>query len=497
MPDLAGTVVSERYELGDVLGAGGQGAVYRARDRKTGRGVAVKMLAPGVAHNPEFAARLAREQEALVALAGTSAVAVYDLCRTPNGSLCLVMELLDGGDLELHLSELESRGERLSKERLCAIFEPVVDTLERAHDVGIVHRDVKPSNIFVLADGAGVRLLDFGLSRMQAAAPLTAAGMVVGSPSYIAPEIWRGHSEDVDGRADVYSLGVILFRCLSGELPFASDGLVETMRLVTTAPRPSPRSARPDLPKAVDAWAEKALSVDPAERFEGVRALYGGLLEALEYTPPPRAPRPVADSLVGAWRAATSVFRRFIDAASAGTPEPGSRRAAEPADLDDDESDRPTLEFQRQPPSIRPETAAIDDGWEEVADSEIHSSSPESQELRRTALSGSSDGAGVEVTDVEVEAVTGERAKEPSKTANDHSRKPKRATVTQKPKAARKAKRAAPKPVVKPRPSPAAKARTAKKKAVRKPKSGTGAVTRSDTTSGRKKKTAAKARRRR
>src|ERR1041385_8670739 len=137
MTSLAGTVVSERYELGEILGQGGQGTVYRARDRTTGRSVAVKMLSPGVAHNREFAVRLAREQEALVALAGTSAVAVYDLCRAPGGSLCLVMELLEGVDLERHLADLEQRGARLSKERIAAIFEPIVDTLERAHEAGI------------------------------------------------------------------------------------------------------------------------------------------------------------------------------------------------------------------------------------------------------------------------------------------------------------------------------------------------------------------------
>jgi serine/threonine-protein kinase len=374
MSDLAGTVVSERYELGEVLGQGGQGTVYRARDRTTGRDVAVKMLSPGVANSRESGVRLAREQEALVALAGTSAVAVYDLCRASNGSLCLVMELLDGVDLERHLGDLEDRRALLSKERLNAIFEPVVDTLERAHDAGIVHRDVKPSNIFLLSNGGGVRLLDFGLSRMKSAAPLTAAGMVVGSPAYIAPEIWKGHSEEVDGRADVYSLGVILFRCLSGEVPFESESLVDMLRMVTTAERPSLRKLRPDLPPAIDAWVATALAVDRDARYADVRSLWKGLLQALDYTPPPRAPRQVADSLVGAWRAARSVFRKFIEGAAAGAME--AKQAAQPASNEDDDGDRPTLIFKRPPPpSIVPETSAIDEGWDEVTDAEIHSSS--------------------------------------------------------------------------------------------------------------------------
>jgi eukaryotic-like serine/threonine-protein kinase len=405
MPDLAGTVVSDRYELAEILGQGGQGTVYRARDRTTGRGVAVKMLSPGVANNPEFAIRLAREQEALVALAGTSAVAVYDLCRASGGSLCLVMELLEGTDLERHLAGVEQRHERLTKERINAIFDPIVDTLERAHEAGIVHRDVKPSNIFVLANGGGVRLLDFGLSRMRTAAPLTAAGMVVGSPAYIAPEIWKGQSEEVDGRADVYSLGVILFRCLSGNVPFESESLVDMLRLVTTAPRPSLHAARPDLPKSVDAWAEKALAVDRAARFDSARSMWKGLLAALDYIPPPRVHRPVADSLVGAWRAATSVFRRFIEVASVGMP--GAAPAAQPTLSEPDEDgDRPTLIFKRPaPPSIVPETSAIDEAWEEVADSEIHSSRLSAQKaaLRPPPLPSTHEDGWEEVHELESE----------------------------------------------------------------------------------------------
>jgi serine/threonine protein kinase len=415
MSTLEGTVVSERYELGEVLGKGGQGTVYRARDRSTGRGVAVKMLSPGVANNPEFAVRLAREQEVLVALAGTAAVAVYDLCRAPGGSLCLVMELLEGVDLERHLAELERRREHFSKERINAVFEPVVDTLERAHDVGIVHRDVKPSNIFLLKNGGGTKLLDFGLSRMRSAAPLTAAGMVVGSPAYIAPEIWKGQSEAVDGRADVYSLAVILFRCLCGAVPFESESLVDMMRMVTSSPRPSLHAARPDLPRAVDIWVEKALAVDRTQRFEDVRSLWKALLLALEYTPPPRAYRPVAESFVGAWRAATSVFRRFIDAASTGSPEPKAAPATSDPDPD---GERPTLIFKRpSPPSIVPETAAIDEGWEEVADSEVHSSalSAAREDAARVA-SSSAEERWEEITDVEVEEpVTRPRAKKPAK----------------------------------------------------------------------------------
>lgn len=353
MGELLGIVVADRYELTGVLGQGGQGVVYRARDRSAGRDVAIKMLSDSVADDPVYAARLAREQEALVALAGTSAVAVYDLCEAPNGSLCLVMELLEGTDLEQHLSELETRGERLPLPRLSAVAEPIVDTLERAHDAGIIHRDLKPGNIFLLQNGDGVRLFDFGLSRSRKAMRLTQAGTVMGSPSYIAPEVWKGDPDALDGRVDVYSLGVILFRSLSGKLPFVGGNLKESFELASSAPRPSLRALRPDLSPKVDAWVAQALAIDPDRRYQTVRGLWNGLLKALSYQPPPRQMRPVADSLVGAWKAATGAFRRLVDRATAATP-PSRPPTAPPESLS------PRAE----------EVAAVDEGWIELTDAD-------------------------------------------------------------------------------------------------------------------------------
>lgn len=311
MSDLTGTVISDRYELTSLVGQGGQGAVYRAEDRLEQRTVAVKVL-PIAATNKELSARLAREQEAMLALAGTSAVAVYDLCEGPKGALCLVMEFLEGEDLEKHLENLEDRGDRLPLARLSTIAEPLVDTLERAHEAGIVHRDLKPANIFLLSEGEGVRLLDFGLSRMQSAMPLTAAGTIVGSPSYIAPEVWKGATSDLDRRADVYSFAVILFRALAGRLPFTGESLQEKFMAATTARRPSLHALRPDLPKRIDAWTEVALAIDREQRYASVRALWTDLLGALNYSPAPSAIRPVAHGLASAWRKAAGAFRRFV-----------------------------------------------------------------------------------------------------------------------------------------------------------------------------------------
>jgi serine/threonine-protein kinase len=311
---LDGVVVADRYEILQVIAQGGQALICSARDRRSGQLVALKLLTSANAQNREFVERLAREQEVMVALAGTNAVAVLDLCRAPGGAPCLVMELLEGEDLEQRLERLTQGGKRLSLDRVFEIFDPIVDTLERAHDAGILHRDLKPANVFLLSEkgGGGVRLLDFGLSSMKTAAPLTAVGTILGSPSYIAPETWSGQPHLLDRRADVYSLAVILFRVLGGRLPFEGETLHDKFTKTTSAERPSLVALRPDLREEVDGWVQHALAVDPAHRFSSVRALWKALWIALAYTPRARPRIPVADSIVNAWRAAADTFRRII-----------------------------------------------------------------------------------------------------------------------------------------------------------------------------------------
>jgi serine/threonine-protein kinase len=275
-PPTGLTVLDDRYELQEVIGRGGHGVVYRAKDRNSGNDVAIKFLHDSIAIDPHYNIRMLREAQVMAALTGTSAIRVYGLNTTPDGALYLVMELLAGRDFDTYLSDFEDSGRRLSVYRLFELLDPIVDTLEAAHVRGIVHRDLKPGNIFVL-DAGGARLLDFGLAKVMAAAPLTNSGMVAGSPSYIAPEVWKGNPRALDHRIDVYSLGAIVFRALSGSVPFEGSDIVEKLHLVTTAQRPSLHQLRPDLPLEVDVWVAEVLAIDPDLRFRQVRGMWNAL----------------------------------------------------------------------------------------------------------------------------------------------------------------------------------------------------------------------------
>jgi serine/threonine-protein kinase len=186
--------------------------------------------------------------------------------------MCLVTELLVGQPLDDFLEASEKAGKRLDVKMAVRIFDPVVHTLSRAHDVHIVHRDLKPANIFVLSDERGVRLLDFGFAKFTRLRNLTQDGMIAGSPSYIAPEVWAGKRDVLDHRVDVYGLGAVIFRCFAGVAPFTSKDLVVLLRDVTTAPRPSLVALRPDLPGAIDDWVLQTLAIDPNQRFQTVLA---------------------------------------------------------------------------------------------------------------------------------------------------------------------------------------------------------------------------------
>jgi serine/threonine-protein kinase len=282
-----GDVISNRFRILERLGQGAHGVVYRARDLETRGELALKFLGDGKALDPELSLRLEREAQTMARLRGTSAVYVHGISTAQDGMLYVAMEMLYGKDFEDYLLEAEKVGGRIKGVRLLEVLRPVADTLEQAHRQGIIHRDLKPSNVFIVdqARGGGVRLLDFGLAKLVDASTLTTDGMIAGTPSYIAPEAWRGTSKTLDHRIDVYALGVIVFRALSGRLPPPSSDVLEICNWATTGVRPSLCAQRTSLPASIDPWVQRVLAIDPAQRFQSIREAFAALESILALRP--------------------------------------------------------------------------------------------------------------------------------------------------------------------------------------------------------------------
>jgi serine/threonine-protein kinase len=269
-----GNTVAGRYVIRDVIGGGGQSTVYSAYEKATGREFAIKVLRPTL-KDPHSVERLKREHEAMQSLAGTAAIEVYDCCETDDGAACIVMERLHGVDFDEYLARAEAASQRIMPAQLVKLFGPVVETVHAAHLRGIVHRDLKPGNLFVVdaSRGNGVKVLDFGFAKFRDKRSVTAEGSIAGSPSYLAPEGWRGE-RNLTPAFDVYSFSAVVFRALAGEPPFDAKDLVNLLQLVTRGPRPSLHALRPDLPEALDGWVELALAADPACRFQNMPATW-------------------------------------------------------------------------------------------------------------------------------------------------------------------------------------------------------------------------------
>jgi eukaryotic-like serine/threonine-protein kinase len=277
-----GDTIDGRYRLGSELGRGGHGVVFRGIDLSTNEPIAVKVLRQNISDDPQYSTRLWREAQSLRMLWGESVVRVHRFGHDEHGYyVYMVMELLDGETLEEHLLDLEDFGDRMSAFEVLRTLDPVARALHTAHNKGIIHRDVKPANIFMVQPdrGGGVRLMDFGLVKMQGTEQLTQVGMIAGSPSYIAPEVWR--AQEFDHRIDVYSLAAVVFRCLSGRVPFSAPSNLELFMKVLKEPRPRLSPERPDLSPEIDDWIARALAVDVEQRYPYVPAMWNDLLRVV------------------------------------------------------------------------------------------------------------------------------------------------------------------------------------------------------------------------
>ncbi|MEU6264386.1 Stk1 family PASTA domain-containing Ser/Thr kinase [Saccharopolyspora shandongensis] len=272
-------LLSNRYELGETLGYGGMSEVHRGRDTRLSRDVAVKILRADLARDPTFQLRFRREAQNAAALNHPAIVAVYDTGETEaeSGPLpYIVMEYVDGRTLR----DIVKTEGPLSPRRAMEVMADASAALDFSHRHGIVHRDVKPANIMITRGGA-VKVMDFGIARAladgQAAVTQTAA--VIGTAQYLSPEQARG--EAVDARSDVYASGCVLFELLTGEPPFTGDSPVAVAyQHVREEPR-KPSDVNPTTPASLDAVVLKALSKNPANRYQSAAEMRADLVRVL------------------------------------------------------------------------------------------------------------------------------------------------------------------------------------------------------------------------
>ena len=262
------------YRIEEPIGQGGMGVVYLAHDVRLGRKVALKLMAPSLARDERYRTRFASESELAMSLEHPNVVPIHDAGEA-EGRLYLAMRRVEGTDLRALLREEGA----LPPPRALAIVSQIAQALDAAHASGLVHRDVKPSNV-LLDENDHVYLADFGLTRrLSDEASLRSDALAVGTPAYVAPEQLEGRT--VDGRADVYSLGCLLYECLTGEPPFRADSRLALAWAHLEQEPPRVTERRPELSEAVDAVVATAMAKDPAERFATCAAFAAAAESAL------------------------------------------------------------------------------------------------------------------------------------------------------------------------------------------------------------------------
>ncbi len=279
------------YRIESQIGRGGMSTVYLARDLRLERNVALKLLAPQLAESERFRERFLRESRLAASLDHPNIVPVYDAGEV-EGVLYIAMRYVEGTDLH----RLIGAEGPLDPDRTLSIMAQVAGALDFAHDHDLVHRDVKPSNVLLVprSGSAGsdhVYLSDFGLTkRALSVSGLTETGQLVGTIDYVAPEQIKG--DPVDGRADIYSLGCLLYECFTGKVPYARDLEVAVLWAHVQEPPPQVTTDRPDLPEEVDRVVAHAMAKSPEERTPSGEVLVGELRTALGYEPGVARPRP-------------------------------------------------------------------------------------------------------------------------------------------------------------------------------------------------------------
>lgn len=274
LPPTSSSLVAGKYQLVQCIGQGGMGSVWEGRHASLGTRVAIKFIEADYADNGEARSRFDREARAAASLQSKHAIQIFDHGVTEDGKPYIVMEMLVGEPLDKRIQRLG----QLPLQDTTRILQQVGRALTQAHEKGIVHRDLKPENIFLVAspddDDEIAKVLDFGIAKIQndgspGLTSSTKTGAVLGTPYYMSPEQARG-LRNVDHRTDIWSLGVIAFRAVTGRLPFEGESVGDLLVKICTSPIPVPSEVLPGLPPAFDTWFLRALDRDPTRRFASV-----------------------------------------------------------------------------------------------------------------------------------------------------------------------------------------------------------------------------------
>lgn len=321
--DLVGSIIAERYHVMKKLGEGGMGQVYLAEHVKMGRKSAVKVMNPGMVNDADAISRFNREAANASRINHPNVAGIYDFGETSDGLIYLAMEFIEGQSLT---SIVEDNG-ALHPERAAEIVRQTGEGLQVAHDMGIVHRDLKPDNIMIAKGRSGsdlVKVVDFGIAKAAGAEnqKVTKTGLVVGTPEYMSPEQLAG--DKLDGRSDIYSLGLVAFNVFTGKLPFQADSAQESMIMRLTDEPKTLADVKPDVawPADVQRVMRKALERRREDRYDSAAKFGQELWDAVNRMP--KQALAGATQLVGAMDGATAVMTppppTRVDASAAAMP---------------------------------------------------------------------------------------------------------------------------------------------------------------------------------
>ncbi len=354
MDQYIGKLLDNRYEILERIGIGGMAVVYKGRDHRLNRLVAIKILKEELAQDAEFRRRFHDESQAVAMLSHPNIMAVYDVSHSAELDY-IVMELLDGITLKQYM---QKKGGKLAWREALHFITQIMKALSHAHSRGIIHRDIKPHNIMVLRDGS-LKVADFGIARLTSAAQATLTQEALGSVHYISPEQARG--SHIDARSDIYSAGVVLYEMITGRLPYEGDSPVAVaIQHINSIPL-SPREIDPEIPEALEAITMKAMASDVNQRYLSADAMLADL-EEFRKNPSINFDYTAADLLSGDGDEPTQILGANTPHAVRTQPAHGARasedtyvspaphpRKSRPARVEDDYDDYPERGGSRLP----------------------------------------------------------------------------------------------------------------------------------------------------